>query len=68
MLLAVLRAPHNTRPAGTNCCYLEQLSNIPKYQQKFLPRTSDMVVNTVRESLINMQKNRDLRFHSGLGS
>jgi hexokinase len=33
--------------SGTNCCYLEQLSNIPKYHQQFLPRTSDMVVNTV---------------------
>ena len=32
---------------GTNCCYLEQLSNIPKYQHQFLPRTSDMVINTV---------------------
>jgi Hexokinase len=36
---------------GTNCCYLEQLSNIPKYQHQFLPRTSDMVINTVSSAI-----------------
>lgn len=31
---------------GTNCCYLDQLSNIGKYKKTYLPRTSDMVINT----------------------
>ena len=36
-------------PAGTNCCYVDQLSNIGKFHVNFrhLSRTSDMVVNTV---------------------
>ena len=35
--------------AGTNCCYVEQLSSIGKFHINFrhLSRTSDMVVNTV---------------------
>lgn len=37
--------------AGTNCCYVEQLSNIGKFHINFrhLSRTSDTVVNTVRQ-------------------
>eukprot|EP00208_Stichococcus_sp_RCC1054_P000886 CAMPEP_0206137798 /NCGR_PEP_ID=MMETSP1473-20131121/2852_1 /ASSEMBLY_ACC=CAM_ASM_001109 /TAXON_ID=1461547 /ORGANISM="Stichococcus sp, Strain RCC1054" /LENGTH=496 /DNA_ID=CAMNT_0053531037 /DNA_START=413 /DNA_END=1903 /DNA_ORIENTATION=- len=31
---------------GTNCCYLDQLSNIQKFPLQHLPRTSDMVINT----------------------
>lgn len=32
---------------GTNCCYLDQLSNIGKFHTgSHLPRTSDMVINT----------------------
>lgn len=39
---------HNFRctdGAGTNCCYVEQLSAISKWVPRFRPRTSDMVVN-----------------------
>ncbi len=47
--------------AGTNCCYVDQLSNIGKFHVNFrhLSRTSDMVINTVRsEQLLSAQCTR----------
>ena len=31
--------------AGTNACYVDQLSSISKWMPKYLARTPDMVVN-----------------------